>query len=446
MGKITQYSRLSHHTIAGSASAGLTFSVPAQEDFTDGSWTPFDLALSEIGVNEQDKRVYIRIGDTIEELGVIGGSALGTTPSLSQVLAVDNQTLGNDIQITNGDEITGPYIQINGAGGGPAGSSVEIRHIDPVFPLDYIGVFIDDKFTSIHYIENNATGAYALNGVQLGIPKIEKFNGSRIANFILDVTGTGDFISMNLDDALTYQSDILMTTQSTLIDMQDLVARKQGKLEIDTNFCYFGHFDGLNVDLSYIQAQDDTITIQTQNSTGDFSRTLMDSSTYTTSVQDAASTYRSQIQALTQSIGLFHESSSQSTTFKVERDGLVHLRPGVGNNVVYNLEDIQTTDATPTNIFTLDVTGFSGSVVTLDGIVTANGSTSSDAYGAKLFGTFKYTGGVLSQVSTTDKSEKTDFTTATSDFTTSGTDIIIQVTGEASTTIDWTTRFNYQIL
>ena len=136
--------------------------------------------------------------------------------------------------------------------------------------------------------------------------------------------------------------------------------------------------------------------------------------------------------------GNFHE-------LKVEKDGLKHNWNGGVRPVVYSLEAIQTLNATPTTMFALDVTGFSGSVITMDGIVSAYGATNSKAYGAKLFATFKYFSGTLAQISTTDKSEKTDFTTATSDFTTSGTDIIIEVTGEASTDINWITRFNYQV-
>lgn len=73
MAKITQYSRLQHHTIFGSTYAGATFSIPYQEDFSvlgvpTFSWTEYDLGLSEIGVNEQDNKVYIRIGDNINQI------------------------------------------------------------------------------------------------------------------------------------------------------------------------------------------------------------------------------------------------------------------------------------------------------------------------------------------------------------------------------------------
>lgn len=80
MAKITQYSRISHHTIYGLT--GGTFSVPSSEDFTDGTWTIYDLALSEIGVNETDKKAYMRVDDEIKEFAWVKGTASGATNSI----------------------------------------------------------------------------------------------------------------------------------------------------------------------------------------------------------------------------------------------------------------------------------------------------------------------------------------------------------------------------
>lgn len=108
MAKITQYSRISHHTLSGSASA--TFSVPASEDFTDGTWTPNDLSLSEIGVNEDSKKAYIRINDEIKEFsfnpGIIGPTGptgpAGGTQSLEDTLAIGNTSGPNHIYMNDG--------------------------------------------------------------------------------------------------------------------------------------------------------------------------------------------------------------------------------------------------------------------------------------------------------------------------------------------------------
>ena len=93
MAKITQYSRISHHTITGTSSNYATFSVPSSEDFTDGTWTVTDLAISEIGINEYDYKAYIRINDTIKEFAWSGSTS-------STALFWDVRDLVTDLAIT----------------------------------------------------------------------------------------------------------------------------------------------------------------------------------------------------------------------------------------------------------------------------------------------------------------------------------------------------------
>lgn len=88
MSLVKQFSRIAHHTLVGLT--GSTFSVPPSEDFTDGTWTIYDLALSEFGVNEEDKKLYIRIKDEIKEIGF--ALTASTAETLEQTLA-----LGNDM-------------------------------------------------------------------------------------------------------------------------------------------------------------------------------------------------------------------------------------------------------------------------------------------------------------------------------------------------------------
>jgi hypothetical protein len=87
---LTQFSRIQHHTLTN----GLTFSVPATEDFTSGSWSSTDLVRSEIGVDELNKEVFIRIDDEIIKIG-------GSTSSLTLQQVVDNgNTLSGTISNT----------------------------------------------------------------------------------------------------------------------------------------------------------------------------------------------------------------------------------------------------------------------------------------------------------------------------------------------------------
>ena len=75
----TSYSRISHHAIS---TPGGTFSIPPQEDFTltgtSSAWNPNgnQLVDREIGINTIDKKVYIRIGNTIKEIQTNVGATL----------------------------------------------------------------------------------------------------------------------------------------------------------------------------------------------------------------------------------------------------------------------------------------------------------------------------------------------------------------------------------
>jgi len=102
----TQFSRISHHTVALSATTlftGSTFTVPGSE-LIDDTWSIYDLALSEIGVDEFRDKAYIRIGSNIKEINLGTG---GTASNLNQVLTAGNTTGGKDVEVTSGDIIKG---------------------------------------------------------------------------------------------------------------------------------------------------------------------------------------------------------------------------------------------------------------------------------------------------------------------------------------------------
>jgi hypothetical protein len=78
---INQYSRISHHTITTTGST--LFSVPTTEDFSTGTWTSTDLALSEFGVKEGTDQLFIRIDDDIFQIPLVTmtGATSGYTNS-----------------------------------------------------------------------------------------------------------------------------------------------------------------------------------------------------------------------------------------------------------------------------------------------------------------------------------------------------------------------------
>lgn len=507
MAKITQYSRISHHTIAGSASAGLTFSVPAQEDFTDGSWTPYDLALSEIGVNEQDERVFIRIDDIIKEFAFIGASGVGFTGGSGSCISdfytqnifacdgqlinlqaadtietfVDNTSDGTQFLISAGYSTVllrannNPQTYTNQVSlGSSIGSAVEISSTDTS----------TNESGQINVLSDN---------IKLRIQDIGVLDATEIS---LSLTSS----YWEQADGTNYRNAIDFNTTDMLFKAEDISNIKYGELQLTHTVTYFSHYN--NGLLSYIQAQDNTIDIQTQGggalnqismdtpnsiitvgSTDGFTvsslttrptRVVMTSADISTTLTNTITAETSKITLISEDTSLITQPSkveinptqidifapsnctiggstnkisigNQQIIFEDFAGGVVYdglLTNGEPN--VYKQGEINTTNNTPTLLSSIGF-GITNSVITIEAVVNGWGATNSKAYGAKLFGTFKNAGGTVTQLSTTDKSEKTDFSTATSDFNISGTDINVRVTGEASTDINWVSRFNYQI-
>lgn len=109
MGIIKQYSRISHHTLTSAPTPTgqpAPFTVPQSEDFTDGSWVPTDLALSEFGIVEDEKRLFVRIDDEIKEVLLDGSS-------------IQIQIPGNSTEVLfnlNGDLAADPGLRYDPAG------------------------------------------------------------------------------------------------------------------------------------------------------------------------------------------------------------------------------------------------------------------------------------------------------------------------------------------
>lgn len=496
MAKITQYSRISHHTISGSASAGLTFSVPAQEDFTDGTWTAFDLALSEIGVNEQDDKVYIRIDDEIKEFAFIGASGVGFTGGsgscitdfyTQNIFACDGQVINlrtNDTISTFVDNTIDGYQFTIDAGY----SSILLRANN--VPL-----------TDICEIELSPLIGSALQISKSDVPtgKSGQINifSDNIQTIVGDI-GVLDTTQINLSltssyweqsDGTFYRNAIDFNTTDILFKAEDITNVLYGELQLTHTVTYFSHYN--NGLLSYIQAQDNTIDIQTQGG-GALNKVNLESTTETIQISSLSSGGElsdiTMISTATPSITLVTQDASftEISQIAMTKDGIqlystdntlsiaagcvlgvspdeIQLRAGQTKQLIvtkteiqyntglsgveptnYHIERIPTTNATPTSMYGINF-GVTNSVITIEAVVNGWGATNSKAYGAKLFGTFKNAGGTVTQLSTTDKSEKTDFSTATSDFNISGTSIELRVTGEASTDINWASRFNYQI-
>lgn len=208
MAKITQYSRISHHTVTGAT--GSTFSVPKSEDFTDGTWTIYDLALSEIGVNETDKKAYIRIDDEVKEIKLVGTSSADT---LSDTLTSGNTTGANDIIVDLDRQIkttdTG-YIQFGDTGSDLNGIRVSNGGDGTTIPQNAFGFSGIDPYWSAQTV---------------------------------DISGITDGVYL---DPNMIAGGTSIKSEDTISGSYSKISVKPNQIEIDTNNIKFNQLTGTN--------------------------------------------------------------------------------------------------------------------------------------------------------------------------------------------------------
>lgn len=388
MAKITQYSRISHHTIFGTANAGLTFSIPTSEDFTDGTWTIYDLAMSEIGVNEEDKKVYIRIDDEIKEFEFVGGTA--GAESLADTLAVGNTTGGNNIVLTGGDEIVS----------GNGGSFITLDYSSTPDRL-YMG-----QTNSYVDLNNGTTRVVGTSEAALRV------NGSNRLSISSDGTSTLSSSTFSVSGAnVLINSDkyIASSSNNNKITLQDTSSQNRIELYSDSSVkSMIGSGTTFSSFESYIISNTAYGQWTTYNPSVGFS---------TISLLNGA-------------------ISIQSDTVRISSDVIEHYTDGTAKRKFTYQPYISTSDATPTTLHTFGTTTDTSVVYRV--LITAHDLTNNLAYMSNIFAGFRNDGGTVNLVGTVDVSAVSDFTTATSTIGISGTDIIVRVTGEAGKTINWT--------
>lgn len=119
---------------------------------------------------------------------------------------------------------------------------------------------------------------------------------------------------------------------------------------------------------------------------------------------------------------------------------------GFGGNGIYSVaERISSTNSVAKTIST--IVGCDPLNIGIEVKATIYGRYGyTSSYAGELFAAFKYDGANTVQLSTTDKVEKTEFSTATSNITTDGTNIFIEVTGETGKNIDWSVFYEEYII
>lgn len=392
MAKITQYSRLTHHTITGSASA--TFSVPPQEDFTAGDWSILDLAISEIGVNEDAEKAFIRTGGTIKEIKFVGATA--GTETLATTLLIGNNTGASDIIID---------------------SNQVIRNPSSLTPDDAI-ISLGDTARP--------------NEIRL---KSEDLSTGQLAQIVMDNNATGGVVNITTSDPSTTITGLLNIgsdpTTAVLYSLDDGVG---SSIIIQTELVNL--FSAPAPALTTIVSDGVSTSISTlRNGISDHT---CDDGIEKTQIVVAPKLFEvRQFDIATLSL---------RTELKVEDDNIsletLNSLDPVSIQQIRNLRTTtQTTDATPTTVFTIP---FLAGASNINCKVKCSDAAITQGYAANLFAGFIFDGTTVTQLSTTDKVEKTTLVGATSDISFTGTDLIISVTGLAATTISWIINLEIQ--
>ncbi|MFY8170058.1 MAG: hypothetical protein ACOVK2_02960 [Candidatus Fonsibacter sp.] len=385
MSLITQYSRISHHTLYG-LTAGTTFSVPTTTDFTDGSWTIKDLALSEIGVNESDKKVYIRIDNEIKEFQLAGGTS--SAEPLSTTLVAGNTTGANWINVDSGYGLT--------SSGGSITDTISLDTIN--------GIGIKS--------ENTITGQITSIIVSPDTFDVSVTDGVTTTG----IQQTADDLTLVTGDTLLYmtQGDGYFQSVDTASTVKDMfILDPQG----------LGNGTG-------IKSEDTT--------TGDYSYVNVNPTGIVIYQEDITNTQNRYITLQPSQISLVCGPNAILIDEAGELISLSSNLISIGSADVKNIIStgaVTTTNATVTTIHTFNCVN-SGPKSYKVRVIGYKGDYSK-SYLGELFGLYNYDGATVTLINSLDLVEKTSFTTATSTISISGTDIIIEVTGEAATTIYW---------
>lgn len=510
MSKITQYSRISHHTIAGSMSA--TFSVPTSEDFTDGSWTSRDLALSEIGVNEDSKKAYIRINDEVKEIQLAGGTS--SAEPLSTTLVAGNTTGANWINVDSGygltssggsvtdtislDTINGTDIKSKNTTTGNISSSTYTPDtiistatdvastITDTITLDPQGLVGGTGIRST----NNTTGFGTGIGVytdQTIISAVATDATSDItisgANIISTATDVANTItdSISLDPQVLGNGTGISSTNTTTGDISSTTYTPNG---IDTSVINPGTNQltfGMNItptpvislvndnaflgDISSLNLGYSLSTLKSDNTTTGITDTLsidpegLGNGTGIKSI-DTTTTDNNYIKVTPTQINIFQDDVTNGQIRYItlgsnaislvagsnaividESSQAISLstdKISIGSSNVKNIISTGTTTTTNATITTIHTfTCVSSGPKSYKVRVIGNKTDYSKSYLGELFGLYNYDGATVTLIGSLDLIEKTNFTTATSTISISGTTILVRVTGEALTDINW---------
>lgn len=381
----TEYSRL---ILKRSNTPGQVPTIPLLN--TLDTFTDTDTFVGELFANVNDDSVFIRTNNGQIPI-LIGGLPPVSPSSLAATLLVGNQTGASDIEIDSNQVIRNP-----------------------------LSLTPDDAFISV------GTSA-RLNEIRL---KSEDLSTGQLALIVMDNNATGGVVNILTTDPitsitgqLTINSDGSNNNLYTLDDGVGTAIIIQTELSPAPN-------------LTTIVTDGTSSSILTL--TNGISDHTCDDGIEKTQIVVAPKLFQVQ-QFDIATLGL-------KTELKVEDDNIslsaLNSLDPVSIQQIRNLRTTTTTtDATPTTVFTIP---FLSGTSNINCKVKCFNAGITQGYAANLFAGFIFDGTTVTQLSTTDKVEKTTLVGATSDISFTGTDLIISVTGLAATTIDWVINIEIQ--
>jgi hypothetical protein len=148
-------------------------------------------------------------------------------------------------------------------------------------------------------------------------------------------------------------------------------------------------------------------------------------------------------------------STNGTSSFAMSDTSTINLTPQqefnklnytFGYNEIKTMVETSTTGTVSATVSTIANSNFpTESVFTIQVITQAVDPTNALYYSNNMFAFFWITGGVVTQIGSTDINERTNMSTGTADITTDGTDVNIVVQGDSGSSLYWSTRIIYQI-
>ena len=334
--------------------------------------------------------------------------------TITDTISIDPQGLGNGTGIKSENTTTGIYSQtthtptdiilasVDGAGetsqitiANGAGQGVEIQTGDA---NNYSTINITSLYTTLalNDIPNNQVDALVLDTGNTGITSEDTLSGNISSSIYTPngITSQANDVASTITDTIT-------------LDPQGL-----------GNGTGIGSSNATTGEFSQIQITPIGLTLQTND---------------TTNVSSIVTTMTD----LTIGVNAITTPSYNQIIFTQDN---IEFKTRISKYIDANL--IQTTTNAVISLFSY-VPTTSTKAIYVKAYVTGVDNTLTNVYGAELFAVFKNNVGTITQISTTDKSEKSIFSTATSDIDTDGTNIRIRVTGETGKIIDWEVRIEY---